>query len=217
MHSFKQSMRRPTRTLLGILLITLAVAVLCVCLGQSRAASMADGMLDKSYLTVAFPSDLYSPEVHAWAISYAAEHPEIIREIRSSVLASAYIPSLGHENFTSRLHFTDEDGIRDISYAPFDRAVFEIKVTNIENGGTCVGEIISVIAMEDGYSDPTGFTVRFSSERELTVGARYLFSAFGCSNRFKIFSPFNFRPKSFKYTSHRHKNSSVDIYRHLIK
>lgn len=175
MHSIKQSMRRPARTLLGILLITLA-AVLCVCLGQSLAAGAADGMLDESYLTVAFPSDLYSPEAHEWAVAYAAEHPEVIKEIRSSVLASAYIPAMEHENFTTRLHYTDEDGVRDISYAPFDRAVFEIEVKDIEKAGTVVGEIILVIALEDGYSDPTGFTVRFSSENELTVGARYLVS-----------------------------------------
>ena len=176
MHSIKQSMRRPARTLLGILLITLAAAVLCVCLGQSLAAGATDSLLDEKYLTVAFPSDLYSPEAHEWAVAYAAEHPEIIKEIRSSVLASAYIQSLEHENFTTRLHYTDEDGVRDISYAPFDRAVFEIEVKDIEKAGGVVGEIISVIALEDGYSDPTGFTVRFSSENELTVGARYLVS-----------------------------------------
>ena len=176
MHSIKQSMRRPARTLLGILLITLAAAVLCVCLGQSLAAGATDSLLDEKYLTVAFPSDLYSPEAHKWAVAYAAEHPEIIKEIRSSVLASAYIQSLEHENFTTRLHYTDEDGVRDISYAPFDRAVFEIEVKDIEKAGGVVGEIISVIALEDGYSDPTGFTVRFSSENELTVGARYLVS-----------------------------------------
>lgn len=176
MHSIKQSMRRPARTLLGILLITLAAAVLCVCLGQSLAAGATDSLLDEKYLTVAFPSDLYSPEAHEWAAAYAAEHPEIIKEIRSSVLASAYIQGLEHENFTTRLHYTDEDGVRDISYAPFDRAVFEIEVKDIEKAGTVVGEIISVVALEDGYSDPTGFTVRFSSENVLTVGARYLVS-----------------------------------------
>lgn len=176
MHSIKQSMRCPARTLLGILLITLAAAVLCVCLGQSLAAGATDSLLDEKYLTVAFPSDLYSPEAHEWAVAYAAEHPEIIKEIRSSVLASAYIQGLKHENFTTRLHYTDEDGVRDISYAPFDRAVFEIEVKDIEKAGGVVGEIISVIALEDGYSDPTGFTVRFSSENVLTVGARYLVS-----------------------------------------
>ena len=78
MHSIKQSMLRPARTLLGILLITLAAAVLCVCLGQSLAAGATDSLLDEKYLTVAFPSDLYSPEAHEWAVAYAAEHPEII-------------------------------------------------------------------------------------------------------------------------------------------
>ncbi len=177
MKSLKQAMRRPARTLLGILLITLAAAVLCVCLGQSLAAGAADGLIDEKYLTVAFPSDLYSPEAHEWALSYAAEHPEIIRKICSSVLASAYIPDLGHENFTARLHYTDEDGVRDISYAPFDRAVFLIEVKDEETEGQYLGEIASVLALEDGYSDPTGFTVRFSAAADLTVGARYLVSA----------------------------------------
>lgn len=177
MKSIKQTWRRPMRTLLGILLITLAAAVLCVCLGQSLAAGAADGLLDEKYLTVAFPSDLYSPEAHEWALAYAAEHPEIVKEIRSSVLASAYIPDAEHENFTTRLHYTDEDGVRDISYAPFDRAVFLIKIKNEETEGQYLGEIVSVVALERGYSDPTGFTVRFKSETELTVGESYLVSA----------------------------------------
>lgn len=176
MKSMKQTWRRPMRTLLGILLITLAAAVLCVCLGQSFAAGAADGMLDEKYLTVAFPSDLYSPEAHAWALAYAGEHPETVKEIRSSVLASAYIPKIEHENFTSRLHYTDEDGVRDISYAPFDRAVFLIDIKAEETKGQYLGEIVSVVALEAGYSDPTGFTVRFKSETELTVGELYLVS-----------------------------------------
>ena len=87
MHSIKQSMRRPVRTLLGILLITLAVAVLCVCLGQSFSASVADDGIEDRFITLAFPSDTYSREAHEWALAYAAGHSDTVKSVSSAVKA----------------------------------------------------------------------------------------------------------------------------------
>ena len=184
MHSFKQSMRRPMRTLLGILLITLAAAVLCVCLGQSFSASVADDGIEERFITVAFPSDTYSGETHDWALAYAAEHPDIVKSVSSSVLASAYISSLHHDNYTHHQHFISTDYLTRISYSPYDRAVFEITLTEVKDGDDGVllrGVIDSVVALEEGYSDPTGFeaeiTVGDLPASDFEIGGRYLFCA----------------------------------------
>ena len=184
MHSFKQSMRRPVRTLLGILLITLAAAVLCVCLGQSFSASVADDGIKERFITVAFPSDTYSREVHEWALAYAAEHPDIVKSVSSSVLASAHISALHHDNYTDHLHYISTDYLTRISYTPYDRAVFEITLTDIDEGegGLLLrGVIDSVVALEEGYSDPTGFEAEISvgdaSASDFEIGGRYLFCA----------------------------------------
>ena len=184
MHSFKQSMRRPTRTLLGILLITLAAAVLCVCLGQSFSASVADDGIEERFVTVAFPSDTYSREVHDWVLAYAAENTEIVKSVSSSVLASAHIGSLRHDNFTDHLHYITTDYLTRITYSPYDRAVLEITLTGIDEGegGLLLrGVIDTVVALEDGYSDPTGFEAEISvgnfPASDFEIGGRYLFCA----------------------------------------
>ncbi len=189
MKSFRQIWRRPTRTLLGIMLITLASAVLCVCLGQSFAASVADKGIDEKYITVAFPSDTYGAQAHEWATAYARDNPDIITSVSSPVLASAFIGGISHDNFTDQLHYTDMAFVRRIPYSPYDRAVFEITLTEIEDRGiekAIKGEIKNVIALEGGYSDPTGFSAQtvmiFPSdeafaESGLEIGGRYLFCA----------------------------------------
>ncbi len=191
MHSFKQSMRRPARTLLGILLITLAVAVLCVCLGQSFSASVADDGIEERFVTVAFPSDTYSREVHEWATAYAAEHPECVKSVSSSVLASAHIGSLRHDNYTDHLHYITTDYLTRITYSPYDRAVLEITLTGIDEGegGLLLrGVIDSVVALEEGYSDPAGFEAEISIGDDISasvfeIGGRYLFCAGGYVDR----------------------------------
>ena len=184
MHSIKQSIRRPVRTLLGILLITLAAAVLCVCLGQSFSASVADDGIEERFITLAFPSDTYSREAHEWAIAYAAQHTDIVKSVSSAVLASAHIPSLCHDNYTDHLHYISTDYLTRISYSPYDRAVFEITLTEIENGESEMllrGVIDSVVALEGGYSDPTGFEAEISvgniAVSDFEIGGRYLFCA----------------------------------------
>ncbi len=177
MKSIRQTWRRAGRAIMGILLLTLASAMLCVCLGQSFAASMADSGLDEKFITLAFPSDQYSAEADSWAKEYTAAHPETVKTVSLPVLASAHIPALSHDNFTDHLHYKEEYQIKRLPYSPFDRAVFEILITGIVSN-TISGKIINVISLEDGYADPTDFDVEFEANGELfELGARYLICA----------------------------------------
>lgn len=55
MKTIKQLLRQPIRAAAGILLIAIAVAVLCICAGQSIVAGETEERLNQSYLTLAFP------------------------------------------------------------------------------------------------------------------------------------------------------------------
>ena len=56
MKAIKQLLRQPLKTLLGVLLMTLAVAVLCICVGQSLASQYTKKGLNERFSTVAIAS-----------------------------------------------------------------------------------------------------------------------------------------------------------------
>ena len=60
MYSFRQLLRQKAKTISGVLLVAMAVAVLCVSLGQALAATETDISLDYGFTTVA----LLAPRVY---------------------------------------------------------------------------------------------------------------------------------------------------------
>lgn len=215
MKTIKQLLRQPIRAAAGILLIAIAVAVLCICAGQSIAAGETEERLNQSYLTLAFPKSDADGIQSQWLETYARKHPEVVTEISQVGLASAYIPELTIDNWTQHWHkpLVTTSNL----FAPYDTAIMEITLTDIgevqessqtyakdEDGvyildekgvlipiefyGSQVtvqltGRVERTIALEEGYPDPTGFTVHISltmdtrrtlDALDLEVGGRYL-------------------------------------------
>lgn len=215
MKTIKQLLRQPIRAAAGILLIAIAVAVLCICAGQSIAAGETEERLNQSYLTLAFPKSDADGIQSQWLETYARKHPEVVTEISQVGLASAYIPELTIDNWTQHWHkpLVTTSNL----FAPYDTAILEITLTDIgevqessqtyakdEDGvyildekgvlipiefyGSQVtvqltGRVERTIALEEGYPDPTGFTVHISltmdtrrtlDALDLEVGGRYL-------------------------------------------
>lgn len=105
MKAIKQLLRQPIKAVAGILLVVIAVAVLCVCAGQSIAARETEERLNQSFLTLAFPkSNISMQDQIQWAENYAVEHPEIVETISSAGLASAYVPELTIDNWSRYWH-----------------------------------------------------------------------------------------------------------------
>lgn len=216
MKIFRQLSREPVKTLFGVILVGLAVAVLCVCIGQSIAAANMEASLDSSYRTVALVTGKYQysedaegnpvvsktvPEdISAWIDEFLAENQDLVLGDSRTGLALAYIPSLTADNYTD--YFIPPGDAESINYylqsgtygSPYTCAVLEVALEKIgepetsETGISVVltGTVERVISLQDGYSDPTGFTVTLTLEAagqaefdamELTVGDRYL--AFG--------------------------------------
>lgn len=200
--SMKQILRQPMKSLAGIILITLAVAVLCVCLGQSIAATQTEESLNKTFQTVVFPSPEYSFGADEWALNYAASNSNVIKAVSNPGLASAYIKNLLPDNYVS--HFDSSD-VWEYITEPYNHAILEITLDEIgkptpvsatkpgswqsyesEFGDISVqliGTVNRVIMLQEDYQDCTNFIARLTLElpstedfekMNLTIGERYL-------------------------------------------
>lgn len=104
MKTLRQMLRQPLKYFAGVVLLTLAVAVLCVCLGQALAAKTTKEDLDRQFSTVAIPSvqedisgfDIYrvEQELVDWLSQMASEHPDIVKGVLQHGFLSAGISEM---------------------------------------------------------------------------------------------------------------------------
>ena len=107
MKTVKQLLRQPLKTVIGIVFMTLAAAVVCLCVGQAVAAHVTKETLDQRFSTVAIPlvqkslegdvdtdSFLMDEELVAWLDRMAEAYPQIVRGVAKHGILSAYIPEL---------------------------------------------------------------------------------------------------------------------------
>ena len=138
MKTFKQLLRQPLKSLMGVAMVALAVAILCVCVGQAISVRTTTEKLNKQFSTVAIPegaeitngfnsltSPLLEPEFIAWLEKTAEENPEIVREIYRHGMLSAYIPELAPLNVMSEKYKAVDTkeyaGFYDYEAAPYDK------------------------------------------------------------------------------------------------
>ncbi len=119
MKSMAQLLRQPIKTVSGMILVALAVAILCVCVGQALVASHFEASLGQSFTTIALPTEIYQlngydavkqtlpEEVSAWIRKMQAENPDIIKAVAAPGLASAYVPELEQDNYTNYPYNTE--------------------------------------------------------------------------------------------------------------
>lgn len=137
MKTIKQLLRQPLKTALGVLMVTLAVAIVCVCVGQAIAVRTTTEKLNQQFSTVAIPegeeitngfSSLTSPvlekEFLDWLEKTAAENPEIIKQIYRHGILSGHIPSLTPLNVMTEKYKAvdtkDYAGFYDYEASPYD-------------------------------------------------------------------------------------------------
>ncbi len=164
--TIKQLLRQPLKTLLGILLMTLAVAVLCICLGQALAARSTRQELDERFSTVAIPSlsgeeestaagdweswleqversaqrVLVDGEELSWLESLIQQRPDMVQAVSRSGLLSASIPELVPYNTLSESVFDNLDP----EEAYYDRYITSTYSTD----GTHFDSAVLVITLE---------------------------------------------------------------------
>lgn len=122
MKTVKQLLRQPLKTIVGITLMTLAAAILCLCIGQALAAQTTKAALDQRFSTVGIPvvqedlegnvkqsSFLLEDELITWLEKISQEHPETVKLLARHGILSAYIPELTPLNMTQEKYFYYKD------------------------------------------------------------------------------------------------------------
>ncbi len=188
MKTIRQLLRQPMKTIMGILLAALAAAVLCVCVGQSISATKIDRYLNGVFASQALPTANYTREADEWALQYAQDHPDIVKEIGDPGLISGYVQGLQPDSYTSYIDLrkkatdnsllsTDTDMNTEYGWAILEIQVDKIGNITLESVYTednntfywyktdrvsviIRGTILNVIAMNQTHTDPTGYQVQ---------------------------------------------------------
>lgn len=169
MNMVKQMMRQPLKTITGIVLMTLAVAVLCVCIGQSFAAKTTAESLNNRFTTIAIPAGLQKvdelvikpsvtlpDDLRLWLEEAAVEHPEVVKGIMKQGILSAYVPGVTPLNYTQSNYIADE----------FMSGNFSFHFFEPEPYGTPYSCAMFVITLEE-VSEPTANIRKIRLKREL--------------------------------------------------
>lgn len=234
MLSLKTTFRRPIVSALGILLVVSMTAFLSVGIGQAYAANNTLATIEDKFTTVALMTEKFRnqsnvtlqfgdktqtqvtrqfPEkVVKFLEALPEKYPELVKEVASPGLASAYIPSLTVDFFTD--HSYEESVAKKNPTGAWSRphgtpyccAMFEIELTEIgepfaeenfieisddqtyavyetEYRSQLKGNITSVIALHEGFDDPTGRELQVNLHVEsfeafdalgLKLGEKYL-------------------------------------------
>lgn len=114
MKCWKQIMHQPIKSILGIGLMSLAAAILVVCLGQYLAAHNTEEALENTFSSVALPvgqmkiegmaisADVRFPrDLSDWAAEAAISNPDVVKQVAEHGLLSAHIPELTPINYTT--------------------------------------------------------------------------------------------------------------------
>ncbi len=159
MRSIRQLLRQPLKTLAGILLTSIAVAVLCVSVSQMLAVTDTGKKLLETYMTVALPAKVDSPEKEGWLQELIQTRPDYVKGYYAHGLASAYVPGLTPDNYTQHKNGNQNNSdLEDSTMEPvrlsYAGCVLEVRV---EADGV---RILRALALPEGYADPTDFTLR---------------------------------------------------------
>lgn len=152
MKPIRQLLRQPMKTISGVMLIVLAVAILCLGFGQLIIATSYEALMGDVFTTIAVPSFAYSdenyngdtgaeavraPEVTQTIRQMIEENPDVILGAAAPGLASAYIPDLTmdyyyqYDSVFSEFASTYYRTFCSDVYAP-SCAMFEVTITGQE-------------------------------------------------------------------------------------
>ena len=114
MNTVKQMLRQPIKFIAGLILMTVAAAILCICVGQALAARHTAKELDDQFTTVALvkgdggidengylKSEVRIPvEMREWLEEMDQSDSEIVKTVAEHGFLSASIPELTPLNYT---------------------------------------------------------------------------------------------------------------------
>ena len=152
--TLKQLFRQPLKSFIGLVFMTLAAAVVCLCVGQSLAARNTKTILDQRFSTIAIASlqeDAMGAdrlrveqELMDWLQKMAQEHPDIVKDVSPNGRLSAYIPQLSPYNMQTA---------ENVGEHPYDAALYAEEY-ELYAGTTYYDSAMLVITLDE-ISQPT--------------------------------------------------------------
>lgn len=172
MKSFRQVLRQPIKYIAGLILMTVAAAILCICVGQALAARNTAIELDKQFTSVVLPKGedgiktvgdtviVHSPvkpieAFQTWLREMAQTHPEIVESVENHGLLSASIPELDPLNYTNGGFIAEK-------YSEGDRAFFNY---DPETDGRPYSSAMFVFILEE-----VSKSIPLEMDRTITLG-----------------------------------------------
>lgn len=160
MKTLRQMIRQPLKSISGIIIVALAMAILIICVGQYSATELTKSNLDDRYSTVALLSDTYfwqktesgnrvhlsslPDEIQKWIDDLVKTRTDLVKADSSTGLISAYIQELTIDNFSQ---YEDGDSMGDFNVGnPYRCAMLEVTITDI---GTVVNKDVSTFISDD--------------------------------------------------------------------
>lgn len=172
MKSFRQVLRQPIKYIAGLILMTVAAAILCICVGQALAARNTAEELDQQFTSVVLHKGdgrletvgdyviAHSPvepieAFQTWLREMAQTHPEIVESVENHGLLSASIPELDPLNYTN-------GGFIPEKYSEGDRAFFNY---DPETDGRPYSSAMFVFILEE-----VSKSIPLEMDRTITLG-----------------------------------------------
>ena len=181
MKTVHQLLRQPVKSLLLLLLVFLASAMLVICVGQYTAAGLARANLDDRYDTVALLSDEYFGEdvpngrdyfthlpedIQSWVDNTLDTRRDLVKEESHTQVYSAYIPGVAPDNFSQYENggYLDTYNIEAIGAGyPYRCAMLEVTLTAV---GT------EIMEKTKSYGTPEGEMQTFRTSITLLCAGR---------------------------------------------
>lgn len=178
MIQLKQLFRKPFKTLLGILLVLLATAMLCVSLSQFFSSVWTHDSVESQYATIALPTNKYKittieDEDGHTAVSYSSAQPWEIQELLSQLpeklpdevhsveyhgqitaFCDAMSPLNWAEYYNKSAYTDNTDGTTSITEYPYTCAMIVFKATEVSTPYLYGASDIPLEAITDLYDDP---------------------------------------------------------------
>lgn len=152
MKPIRQLLRRPGKTILGVILVALACTLLCVSVGQYYAACQMEAQIQKEYTTVAVPTNKYKtsklldengnvigttysssqpPEIRGFLAGLAKSYPTIVESVGQHGFVSGYCASINPVSYRSKVIMTNGDGLSSLDGMPYTCAILAISIDEI--------------------------------------------------------------------------------------
>ncbi len=194
MKSIRQLLRQPLKSILGLALLTLSGAIICIAAGQYYSAVQTRAEIDRQYTTVALATESetsitqYNDEgipmgtlklsglpddVQNWVEQMTEQHPELVKGTYQQQLASAYAPEVMPLSVMDQSYSVDGGTTPKRPEAPYTDVVLEVTLTEIGDTTVDPDDMTVSVSLTAGDIRPVAIHPIFNDPSDYTLFITY--------------------------------------------